>query len=763
MGQIQVRVAVLLCVVGSLAAPSSALADTLIATSPCPPSGPGPGAIAGVNGCTAVSAHAGRLVWSAFDPATGRYALMTASAGGVSAVAVAQRARAFDADLGEDAAGRVVAVYSRCAADPDGPPTGCEVREVAFTAGAREHPLLPGVRDGDPLLPSRWRERVAVARRTAGGAREARLCSAAGEPRCRSLPGGPTGATPRDAGPRSIDIDARRIVIGWFWDANGTVRRHAILVSSFSASTATEVARAGAGYAGNAAVHSAVLDGDYVYYARGGASCDYGSPPNAVGRYDLARRTVEEVHSPALAGVAVDAGRIIYAACTPLPPVGVAGATRIVAADPPPFGRPGALSLARAARCPAARTSGWTAQTIGRPGRSPQGIGLAADATDAAIAVWPGRRALTYATRAPGHRFGRERTVPGGAGPFDPRFASDDRGHAVIGWVRSSDAGAVVAATTASVRGPVRRPQALAGDSSSPDAFGVPAVAIAPDGGAVAAWAGHATPGAVPGTVFVAFRAAGAASFGAPLPIATGVTRTRLLTIAAGSGGRALVVLSGYFEPQVDVVEMTAAGEAGRRTLTGTGGPPTLGAAALGGGGAAAVAWTNGASTQIAGRPAGASGFAPVTRISTPDQPVGALSLDARGGQVAVAWSERDVRSAVARMKVARGRLGGSLGVGRVFAAVRGRIGEARIALGPDAAAALVWQLSCGTSGRVLVATAPVGSGGNFGSPVVVSGSDLHVQAPAVAIGRGGRPIVGWVAGSRPIGDSRVRIATARR
>ncbi|MEY2516605.1 MAG: hypothetical protein QOJ89_3963 [bacterium] len=143
-------------------------------------------------------------------------------------------------------------------------------------------------------------------------------------------------------------------------------------------------------------------------------------------------------------------------------------------------------------------------------------------------------------------------------------------------------------------------------------------------------------------------------------------------------------------------------------------------------------------------------------RISTPDQPVGALSLDARGVQVAVAWSERDVRSTVAPMMIGRGRFGGSFGVTRTFGAVRGRIGEARIALGPDHSAALVWQLSCRTSGRVLVATEPTGASRGFASPAVVSGSDLHVQAPTVAIGRGGRPIVGWVAGSRPLGNSRV-------
>ena len=733
-------------------------ADTRVASSPCPPQQPN--SPISVNGCSGVSAHGGRLVWSAFDAATGRYALMTASAAGVAPVAVAQRARPFDADVGEDADGRVVVVYSRCATDPLGPPAGCEVREAGFAPGAQEHTLLAGVVDAEPLLPSRWHEHVAVARRTPGGPRAARLCSASGAPRCRTLAAGPTGATPRAAGPQSIDIDARRIAMGWFWDVDGTVRRHAILVSGFSASTATEIARAGAGYAGNAAVHSAVLDGGYVYYARGGASCGYTSAPNAAGRYDLARHTVEEVTTPELAGLAVDAGRVVFATCTPYPPVGAAGATEIVAANPPPFGRPGALRAGSAARCPAASApAAWTAQTLGRPGRSPRRVGLAAAPNGGAIAIWPGRRALTYATRAPRQRFGRAHTARRAAGPFDLSVASDPAGHLVAGWVRSSDGGASVTATTASVRGPLAAPQRLDSDSTSPDRIGLPAVAMAPDGGAVAAWADPPVAAGAPGSVRVAFRPLGSARFGTPVRVATGVARTRLLAVAAGSGGRALVALSGYFEPQVDVVDVTAAGAGARTTLTGSGSEPTFGAVAVGGDGAATLAWSNNAATQVATRPADGQ-FSPVTRISTPAQPVGALALAAHGGRVALAWSERDVPSSVARMQVAQGRLGAPLAAAHVFAAVRGRIGEAQVALGARGAAALAWQLSCGTSGRVLLATQR-GRATGFGSQRVVSGRDVHVQAPAVALGRAGRPIVAWVAGSRPLGNSRVRVAIA--
>ena len=78
---------------------------------------------------------------------------------------------------------------------------------------------------------------------------------------------------------------------------------------------ATRIARAGAGGAGNASVRNPVLDGGSVYYTRGGASCDYGSNPNAIGRYDLSRRRLTEVRSPRLAGLAVDGGVVTYAKC----------------------------------------------------------------------------------------------------------------------------------------------------------------------------------------------------------------------------------------------------------------------------------------------------------------------------------------------------------------------------------------------------------------------------------------------------------------
>ena len=116
-----------------LAAPA-ALADTDLAT---------------LDHGTPVATFGGRAVWSAFDPATGRFGLMTwTAAGGVEAVPVAQRDGAFDADLGPAASGAPTAVYSRAGT----------LYAFDFAAG-QERRLA--VRGHDPAL---FRSRVAYRR-----------------------------------------------------------------------------------------------------------------------------------------------------------------------------------------------------------------------------------------------------------------------------------------------------------------------------------------------------------------------------------------------------------------------------------------------------------------------------------------------------------------------------------------------------------------------------------------------------------------------
>src|SRR6188474_3203265 len=106
---------VVLPLLGIVLAPP-AWADTPIATVAAP---------------TSVSANGGRLVWSAYDPATRRYSLMTRFAGVISPVPVEPRSVPFDVDLGPKPNGSTVAAYSRCSLEPEppNPARGCDIYE----------------------------------------------------------------------------------------------------------------------------------------------------------------------------------------------------------------------------------------------------------------------------------------------------------------------------------------------------------------------------------------------------------------------------------------------------------------------------------------------------------------------------------------------------------------------------------------------------------------------------------------------------------
>lgn len=108
---------------------------------------------------TPVDADLGLVVWSAWDGSAFRLTLRD-GAGRVRALPIAPSARPFDADVGDDATGRRVVAYTRCAST-------CDVRlhevgsgrDTAFGAAAR-----PGV---DERAPSISRGQVAWA--TGGG------------------------------------------------------------------------------------------------------------------------------------------------------------------------------------------------------------------------------------------------------------------------------------------------------------------------------------------------------------------------------------------------------------------------------------------------------------------------------------------------------------------------------------------------------------------------------------------------------------------
>jgi hypothetical protein len=323
-----------------LSAAPSLLADTPLGPARCAPAPP-------TAGCSLLSALRGRLLWTDFQTPSGQYVLLSRVGGsrGISDfVDVPGRLKPFDADLGLDASGRTVAVYSRCKGDPRGPARGCAVFEYDFVA-ARESRLAPRLTSSRPLLPSIWHSRLAVVTRSSASARaRIRICKLpAHRGACRALPRGPLGVRPRtNTGPTAIDLNGSRVVFGWFYltRTGGAGRRTEILlapdVTAGPSGRLVRVARAGAGGAGSAAVFSPSIDRGRVYWARGGQTCDFPSTPNAAGRYDIARRRGREVRWNRRVHALAHGGSATYAVlCASAQPATDSMVARV---DPDPFG-----------------------------------------------------------------------------------------------------------------------------------------------------------------------------------------------------------------------------------------------------------------------------------------------------------------------------------------------------------------------------------------------------------------------------------------
>lgn len=171
---------------------------------------------------TSVDALDGKLVWSTFDRTARRFRLVELDrrSGAVRRLPVASRGVAFDVDLGRDAGGRVVAVYSRCRREPrthlplvvkvdltSG--DGCRLRRFDFGT-RRERELRAPVRRGrSAFLPTLWRGRL-VWHESAGSRRSFRpttLLSGTLRSRTRTqVRRIPAGHVPTD-----VDLRGRRV------------------------------------------------------------------------------------------------------------------------------------------------------------------------------------------------------------------------------------------------------------------------------------------------------------------------------------------------------------------------------------------------------------------------------------------------------------------------------------------------------------------------------------------------------------------------
>jgi hypothetical protein len=211
--------------------------------------------VATVERPTPVSAYAGHLVFSQYDPAAGVYRLMESHASPAGEVTtplpVAPRSVPFDADVGPSADGTPAVVYSRCAtAEPrlgaDQLPIwatgrGCDVYQYALGGGEAR---VAGVSTGDAseFLPTLWRGAIAFGRvyeQRAGTRGIYPYVYVRSDGPSERQPGGLRGETGLP-GPTSLDLAGIRLGLTWGATVHGDFRSDARLDTTTGGHTLLE-------------------------------------------------------------------------------------------------------------------------------------------------------------------------------------------------------------------------------------------------------------------------------------------------------------------------------------------------------------------------------------------------------------------------------------------------------------------------------------------------------------------------------------------
>jgi hypothetical protein len=270
------------------------------------------------------------------------------------------------------------------------------------------------------------------------------------------------------------------------------------------------------------------------------------------------------------------------------------------------------------------------------------------DSGGVALAVWKssvanGDDLVVASRRAPGGSF--EAPVPLST-PVDdnfiqPQVAVDGAGEAVVGWERSTGGTAsVVEARVGSVTGPAFGAVVpLAAESAGDTFLSDPAVAIAPDGEALAVWSRSTATSSV---LEYAVRAPGAVAFGAAQPLVSDADDAHVAFDALGTAVIAFRRIEGGAMVPSAIVRPPG-GTPGAPTPLGL---PTQGghiaSVTFDGSGAALVAWSReaGAGTtlaELARRPAGGA-FQPAVAIADMGAGRGLAVSAEPDGDVLAAW-----------------------------------------------------------------------------------------------------------------------------
>jgi hypothetical protein len=178
-----------------------------------------PGAASAVR----MSAYAGHVVWSE-AVAPGRYVLMRWHAGRVDRLPVAPRAVPFDVDLGPDARGRPVAVYSRCPGERETAVLvgGCDVYRLALQGGRERRIRRASTATSSEYAPAIWRGNLAFASSKTAAGPAAVMLLRRGARRSIAL-----RRQARGAGGRVWDVDLTSNAVIFQWPAGdgGELRR----------------------------------------------------------------------------------------------------------------------------------------------------------------------------------------------------------------------------------------------------------------------------------------------------------------------------------------------------------------------------------------------------------------------------------------------------------------------------------------------------------------------------------------------------------
>jgi len=123
-----------------------------------------------------LTAYAGHVVWSQYEPASQTWTLQQFYRGRQTRLPVHSREVPFDVDAGPDTHGRPVIVYSRCALEPTtgrrlfpdwGASRACHIYELPLGGTGHERLLRRVVRPNrSDTTPTIWGRRLAFARRT---------------------------------------------------------------------------------------------------------------------------------------------------------------------------------------------------------------------------------------------------------------------------------------------------------------------------------------------------------------------------------------------------------------------------------------------------------------------------------------------------------------------------------------------------------------------------------------------------------------------